>query len=202
MIVVPQEKSKISAEDLQNLQNAVVEKFLEYLESYQPKGQVGKSKHALMGPAGKLLTLLTRTGEINWEYTKGYILNVHRNQQDYVPLAAIESLDQIVEHLKELREKVSLTQWLRLLEEIDYAVFFHKYRQDVEGRQAALRKEFLNFISQKFENIGDLNERYSTSFEDFESISDPFTVDSRLNELVDEFWKDRKKRHKNKEEKN
>ena len=81
VIRMEKEEEKATSEEIREKRSDVTQALIEYLKTFKPQDQIGDSKHALMGPVGKLLTRITTTGDINWEATKGYVLSVHKNQQ-------------------------------------------------------------------------------------------------------------------------
>lgn len=124
------EVKEFNAEEVKELVNRIVKVLVEYLDTFVPKTP-GWSKHTIMGPVGKLLSLITSGRFENRDAIIGYVINVHRNtaRSDYVPKEAIDKLNDALTLMQELRKKVSTRVWLRLLREIDYAVYKSRFEK-------------------------------------------------------------------------
>jgi len=63
----------------------------------------------------------------------GYIINIHeQSSQRPITKESIETLDKAIDRLIKLRKKVSLRTWIKLLREIDYAVYKKRVAKIVE----------------------------------------------------------------------
>lgn len=118
----------------------VIERLQGYLQDFIPE-KPGYSKHSIMGPAGKLLGLVSSSkfGD-NVEPYVGYISNVH-HQLSKKPLSqnGVNDLKSAVELLIGLRKTCSERQFLRLLSAVDYGVYYKKVKEISE--RAAAKKE-------------------------------------------------------------
>ncbi|MEM2141674.1 MAG: hypothetical protein QXS20_08600 [Candidatus Thorarchaeota archaeon] len=195
------EEEKFDIKEVVKTRSEAAEALVKYLKTFRPEGPQSDSKHSLMGPVGKLLTRLTTTGDINWEAVKGYVLNVQKNQQaGAVPATAAEALDEAVRHLQHLRSLLPPTKWLRTVEDLDDEVFFRAYRDKVVGQRAFVQREFQEWLKGKFGTIERVNELAEVEqYGSFEEVPDPWSVPSGLQELVKEFWEQRKKKKEAKE---
>ena len=109
-----------------------------YLADFIPE-KWGYSKHAIMGPAGKLLGIVaaSKFGE-NVDSYVGYIANIHDQQstKKYLTLSGMESLKAAVSNLIKLKQNKSERAFLRILSSIDYGVYYMKVKEISERSEA------------------------------------------------------------------
>jgi hypothetical protein len=196
VIRIAKEEEKATDEEIREVRFQATKALIAYLETYKPQDQQSDSKHALMGPVGKLLTKITSTGDINWDATKGYVLSIHKNQQTprgVSPDAAIR-LDEAMSVLEKLRNMLPATKWLKTVEDIDDEVFFGLYKEKLIGQREGIRKKFHEWLTEKH-SLKDINKLLleENQYKSIEDIEDPFSVPSELTEIKEQFWKDRKK---------
>ncbi len=199
IIRMDKEEQKYDSKQIAEVRRKAVEALVEYLKTFRPEDSGTDSKYALMGPVGKLLTRLTTTGEINWEAVKGFVLNIHKNQQEgRVPASAAERLDETVRYLAELRALLPPTKWLKTVEDLDDEVFFRVYKEKLVAQRRWIQKEFQEWLKQKYKTIERVNEIVGPDYgySSFEDVEDPWTVPEELKVAVDEFWEQRKKTKK------
>lgn len=173
--------------------------LVEYLKTFRIEDKKSDSKHALMGPVGKLLTRLTTTGDINWDAVKGYVLSIHKNQQaGRVPANAAERLDEAIQELSRLRDLLPPTKWLKTVEDLDDEVFFRVYKEKLVGQRAWIQKEFQEWLEKKYKTIDKINTIVGPDYgySSFTDVEDPWSAPEELAELVEEYWEDRKKSKK------
>ncbi len=193
------EQELASVDDISKARTEATVALVIYLETFKPTQARRESKHALMGPVGKLLSRITTTGDINWDAVKGYVLSVHKNQQAPrgVSADAAISLDTAMEALAKLRDILPPTKWLKTVEDIDDEVFFGLYKGHLIGQRKGIQKKFHEWLKANV-SLKEINEllpeddRYSS----FEAIEDPFSVDTELSDIVNRFWEGRKKTKK------
>ena len=113
------------------------ENLYKYLTNYIPE-KWGYSKHAIMGPAGKLLGIIavSKFGD-NVDAYVGYIANIHQ-QQSRKPLIldGMESLKTAVSQLIRLKQKSSERAFLKMLSSVDYGVYYLKVKEIGERSEA------------------------------------------------------------------
>lgn len=182
-------------EDVREARSKVTGALVHYLETYKPE-QTSESKHALMGPVGKLLSRITTTGDINWEAVKGFVLSVHKNQQaprGVSPDAAIR-LDEAVSALSELRDLLPPTKWLKAVEDIDDEVFFGLYKGHLIGQRKGIQKKFHTWLNANT-TLDEINELLpeDMQYKSLEDVEDPFSVPIELESVTKRFWDDYKK---------
>lgn len=196
VIRMSKEEEKYDLKEVQEARQKAAEALVEYLKTFRPEDRGSDSKHALMGPVGKLLTRITSTGEINWDAVKGYVLNVHKNQQaGRVSASATERLDDVARHLAELNRLLPPTKWLKTVEDLDDEVFFRVYKEKLVAQRASIQKQFQNWLKSKFASVDELNKLVGPDYgySSFEDVEDPWSVPSELDDTVKKFWEERKK---------
>jgi len=146
------EQELASVDDIREARTEATVALVNYLETYKPEPARRESKHALMGPVGKLLSRITATGDINWEAVKGYVLSVHKNQQAPrgVSADAAIRLDTAMEALAKLRGLLPPTKWIKTVEDIDDEVFFGLYKGHLIGQRKGIQKKFQNWLKNNF----------------------------------------------------
>ena len=108
-----------------------------YLTDFIPETSA-YSKHAIMGPAGKLLGIVaaSKFGE-NVDSYVGYIANIHDQQsKTHLTLSGMTSLKAAVSNLIKLKQNKSERAFLRILSSIDYGVYYMKVKEISERSEA------------------------------------------------------------------
>jgi hypothetical protein len=196
IIRMSKEEEKYDLNEVQEVRQKTVDALVEYLKTFRPEDRGSDSKHALMGPAGKLLTRITSTGEINWGAVKGYVLNLHKNQQaGRVSASAAERLDDAVEHLAELNKLLPPTKWLKAVEDLDDEIFFRVYKEKLVAQRAGIQKQFQDWLKDNI-SIDELNELVGPDYgySSFEDVEDPWSVPPKLDDIKQRFWDERRKK--------
>lgn len=139
-----EERGQESFADVSKEREQIVSILSGYLiEDYFPE-RVSFTKHGLMGPVGKLLSVVMSGRFSDAGAVVGYIVNVHENTSTKrLSPSGISRLSKAVSLLLSLRNRLSERVWLRLLREIDYAVFLMKYEdvaQRIEKKKEDTRK--------------------------------------------------------------
>lgn len=128
VLYIREEEKQLVGEDLRQAVNEAVTLLEHYLEDFIPK-TFAYTKHAIMGPVGKLLSLLVSGRFSNKDALIGYIINVHKNTAatEFVEENTVKKLSEAVDKLLEIKSKVSVRTWLKILSEIDYAIYKKKF---------------------------------------------------------------------------
>lgn len=108
-----------------------------YLLDFIPEKWV-YSKHAIMGPAGKLLGIVaaSKFGE-NVDSYVGYIANIHDQQsKKHLTSSGMQSLKAAVSNLIKLRKNMSERAFLKILNSVDYGVYYLKVKEISERSEA------------------------------------------------------------------
>jgi hypothetical protein len=114
-------------EETAQLKKDIIQSLFEYLGSYKPKRE-GESKGNLMGPVGKLLSAVSSERFENEDAIMGYVINIHNNTStlNLTPVSLV-NLKTAINSLHKIRLLANERMWLRILREIDYAVFLRQY---------------------------------------------------------------------------
>ncbi|PSN95413.1 hypothetical protein B9Q06_05910 [Candidatus Marsarchaeota G2 archaeon ECH_B_2] len=122
-----------------------IDNLFGYLEDYDylPE-QSGYSKTAIMGPVGKLLSMIeaSQFGESVESYV-GHIINIHnqssnihnQSSKKLVTQAGIERLRKGVEILVDLKKRFTDRDFHRIVRSVDYGVYFRKSKEIAEKRE-------------------------------------------------------------------
>ncbi|MEM3573580.1 MAG: hypothetical protein QXW47_10175 [Candidatus Jordarchaeales archaeon] len=130
MIEKTVEKDK---EEVKNLTNGIITELSEYLKGFVPQRE-SISKHSIMGPVGKLLSVIESGRFENKEALIGYLINIHNNtSMNRISKEGLDHVKCALDELEKLRSKVDVRTWLRLLREIDYAVYKNKMEQIISS---------------------------------------------------------------------
>jgi hypothetical protein len=116
---------------------AAKESLYKYLTSYVPERWT-YSKHAIMGPAGKLLGIIaaSKFGD-NIDSYVGYIANIHNQQsKKHLTLEGMENLRDAVSRLITLKQGSSERAFLKMLNSVDYGVYYLRIREIGEKSEA------------------------------------------------------------------
>ena len=127
------EKEEVDKEDVKALVREIVNELSEYLREYIPE-KWSFSKHSVMGPVGKLISVLESGRFENKDALLGYVINIHNNTaRSKISAEGVEHLKNALNKLEELRNRVNVRTWIRLMREIDYAVYKNKMEQIIMG---------------------------------------------------------------------
>lgn len=134
---VTEAQTEQSLQDQKEQVRKAIDSLAEYLlNDYRPE-TLSYSKHTLMGPVGKLLAVLTSGRIQEKKALLGYVANVHQNTSQ-TPLTpkGLRRLNEALDTLVTLRDGLSKRAWLKVLRDLDYAVFFKKYEQIAQRIEA------------------------------------------------------------------
>ncbi len=113
---------------------SVADMLADYLNNYYWPEQISYTKHGVMGPVGKLISVMESGRFESKEALIGFIVNIHNNTSRVkISKEAIDILEQAVDKLLEIKSKTTTRVWVRLLRELDYAVYKHKMKRIVES---------------------------------------------------------------------
>jgi hypothetical protein len=122
------EKSN-NEEKMPQLKKDVIQSLFEYLGRYKPE-RWGESKGNLMGPVGKLLSAVSSGRFENEDAIMGYVVNIHNNTSTLsLTPVSLDNLKMAINSLHQIRLIANERMWLRILREIDYAVFLRQYER-------------------------------------------------------------------------
>jgi len=138
-IVIGEAQNKKDLQDLRTEAEEIQGNLYEYLRTYIPQEpSKSLSKSSVMGPVGKLLSqvLAKRFGN-NVDPYVGFTVNIHRNMTGFLPSnEAIGKLRFAVQELLNLSEQLTERDFAKLINLIDYGVYFKKCRDIAERIEA------------------------------------------------------------------
>jgi len=117
--------------------------FADYLETYSPKGfdrtekeRQWPSKHTLMGPVGKILSVMLSGRLTARDALVGFAMNIHNLTSDEpIDEEGIKNLEKAIEAMNELKTALPARRWVRIVREIDYGVFMRKMASEASERR-------------------------------------------------------------------
>ncbi len=127
------EKEDVNVKEVRGLMDEIIQELSEYLMEFIPE-RMSFAKHSVMGPVGKLISILESGRFENKDALIGYVINVHNNtSRKRISSEGVKKLENALSKLEELRAKVNVRMWVRLMREIDYAVYKNKMERIVLG---------------------------------------------------------------------
>jgi len=137
----------------------ICDAFDRYLSLYPGRG--GASKHALMGPVGKILSEIQH-GRLDPASLKGYALRVHEAAQRFADLNAVVALESGIDLLVALvtRRDIPRTAHDAILDRIDYGVYYARRKQQIEQREQ-LNQAFRDYLRQQYGSVEALTTAWS-----------------------------------------
>jgi len=146
----------------------ICDAFDRYLSLYPGRG--GASKHALMGPVGKILGEIQR-GRMDPASLKGYALRVHEGAQRFSDLNAVVALESGIDHLVTLlsRQGIPRTAHDAILDRIDYGVYYARRKQQIEQRER-YNEGFRDSLRQRYGSVEELAKAWGESVEGWDRV--------------------------------
>lgn len=143
--------------------STIAEHFATYLSEFRSRRATG-SKHAVLGPVGKLLNRAA-AGERNLEALLGYTVRVHEmsSKSGYLSPGALEQLRLGAERLLDLLGQASVAVRSRLIEQVDDAVYYRHqkgYYEWLHAYMAEKQQAFAAFLRRKYSTDGALAEAW------------------------------------------
>lgn len=191
-------------EELRNKNvNEIVEeisnKFNTYLENLNVRAT---SKHALMGPVGKVLQQM-KEGKLDVDFLKGYGIRVHKSDASIatrLDVTTLQSFEEGIQMLSKLLSLVPRHLRPRVIELIDYKIYYKREKANVDFWEK-WRKDFEDFLKKRYKKIEEAIEKCKLEelskkkeIKDFQDIVHlpKRSRTKELQDVVDEFNKSRK----------
>jgi len=155
--------------DLEKVQpriDAAREAFSRYLEEVPSKST--RSKHGLMGPVGKILSEV-KSGRRDLASLKGYAVRVHEATGRNPSIAGLEALEQGINYLIELLAEAPVTVHDRLLDRLDYGLYFDLRKKAIESKEAR-RQAWIGFLREKYSDEAKLSEAWGEEVVSFADL--------------------------------
>jgi len=139
--------------------NNLVKKLSEYLDFY-PIGK-NPTKYERMGPVGKIIGM-AKNRKNTPEFIKARALRIHEMNRisGYVSSEALQILEEAVDELLEFRQQLSPIELSRIMEMIDYEVYFNRRKKSILELEQ-IKKEFIEYLKDIYNNnLNDLKSRW------------------------------------------
>lgn len=140
--------------------------FARYLDEVPRKST--RSKHGLMGPVGKILGEV-KSGRRDPASLKGYAIRVHELTGRSPSPAGLEALEQAIDHLVKLLATTPVTAHDRLLDRLDYGLYYDLRKKALESKEAR-RQAWIGFLCGKYGNEGKLSEAWGEDVQSFDDL--------------------------------
>ncbi len=183
---------RFDAKKLQPEIEAIASGFANYLAEWRTSGG---SRHALMGPVARVLDF-ARRGESNFGEIIGRALRAHEMAMPYLSPVARQNLEDSTRRMLLLIDQVPLTARRRILEQIEYHVFYLR-RIDLLHRLEKISDAWRQYLEDKYKDISALRAAWKdTRYTDFSRLPFPSRrlaeQGSALGSDVKEFFEARK----------
>ena len=156
-------------EKVQPLIDASREAFARYLDEFHKAARKStRSKHGLMGPVGKILAE-AKSGRRDPASLKGYAIRVHEASGRSPSQVGLESLENGINNLVRLLTEAPITEHDRLLDRLDYGLYFDLRKKEIEAKEAK-RQAWINFLRTKYENETKLSESWGEEVSEFDEL--------------------------------
>lgn len=153
-------------EKAQSQIDAAREAFTRYLDEVPRKST--RSKHGLMGPVGKILSEV-KSGRRDLASLKGYAVRVHEATGRNPSIAGLEALEKGINHLIGLLAEAPLTVHDRLLDRLDYGLYFDLRKKAIASKEAR-RQAWIEFLRDKYGNEAKLSEAWGEEVMSFADL--------------------------------
>ncbi len=146
--------------------DAVREAFAQYLDEVPRKST--RSKHGLMGPVGKILGEV-KSGRRDPPSLKGYAMRVHEATGRAPTPAGLEALERGIDHLVRLLAETPVTAHDRLLDRLDYGLYYDLRKKAIESKEAR-RQAWMRFLREKYGSEARLSEAWGEEVVAFDEL--------------------------------
>jgi len=141
LYVISEKEEVVDLDVVKGQVEYIVAQLSTYLETYRP-GRPSFTKSSLIGPVGKMLSVMTSGRMIDEQAILGYVTSIHNNTStEQITEQGLSALSSALKKFEELRRSVSKRTWLRILREIDYAVYVRKYRHQLRASGEQKKQE-------------------------------------------------------------
>jgi hypothetical protein len=140
--------------------------FTRYLDDVPRKST--RSKHGLMGPVGKILSEV-KAGRRDAGSLKGYAIRVHEASGRSPSPASLQALEQGIDHMLSVLAEVSVTDHDRLLDRLDYGLYYDLRKKALESKEAR-RQAWIGFLRDKYGDEAALSEAWGNGAGSFDEV--------------------------------
>ncbi len=146
--------------------DAARDAFARYLEE-APRKSI-RSKHGLMGPVGKILGEV-KSGRRDPASLKGYAIRVHEAAGRSPSPTGLEALGRGIDELLGILAEAPVTAHDRLLDRLDYGLFFDLRKKALESKEAR-RQGWIGFLRGKYVSEAKLSEAWGEEIGSFDEL--------------------------------
>jgi hypothetical protein len=140
--------------------------FARYLDEVRRRST--RSKHGLMGPVGKILGEV-KSGRRDAASLKGYAVRVHEATGKNPSAAGLQALEQGIDHLVKLLAEAPITSHDRLLDRLDYGLYYDLRKKAFESKEAR-RQVWIAFLRSKYSTEARLSEAWGEEVSSFDEL--------------------------------
>lgn len=186
-------ESKFDPKSVSHQVEKIIDAFDEYLEN--SPFRMGRTKHAVMGPVAKILDK-AQAGYCSPAELAGYALRMHemhRQSKGIVSEAARIYLETGTKELVTLVNKVPVTALPKIMEKIDYELYYRRRKRTIEWL-AEITRKFEAFLRTKYATEDELKQAWKDKNAGFSGIF-PSRNNKAYSESkgarrqdIDEFW--------------
>ncbi len=146
-----------------------IEAFSRYLSEFHKAARKStRSKHGLMGPVGKILGE-AKSGRCDPASLKGYAIRVHEATGRSPSHAGLEALEHGINDLVKLLAETPITEHDRLLDRLDYGLYFDLRKMEIEAKEAR-RQAWITSLRDKYENETKVSEAWEEEVSKFDEL--------------------------------
>ncbi len=147
--------------------------FARYLDEVERKST--RSKHGLMGPVGKILSEV-KSGRYDTASLKGYAIRVHEASGRSPSPDGLVALEQGIDLLLGLLAKVPVTAHDRILDRLDYGLYFDLRKSALESKEAR-RQAWVGYLRDKYRDEAGLSEAWGEEVASLDEVYLPRKVE-------------------------
>lgn len=136
--------------------DAARDAFTRYLDEVPRKST--RSKHGLMGPVGKILSEV-KSGRRDPASLKGYAVRVHEATSRRPSQRGLEALEAGIECLVRLLADAPVTVHDRVLDRLDYGLYYDLRKKAIESYEAA-RQTWIEFLRVRYGSEAKVSEAW------------------------------------------
>jgi len=153
------------------------EALTRYLDDVPRKST--RSKHGLMGPVGKILSEV-KSGRRDPTSLKGYAVRVHEATSRSPSPAGLQALEEGIDRIVNLLAEVPITAHDRLLDRLDYGLYYDLRKQDLESKEMR-RRAWIGFVRNKYDTEAKLSETWGEQIAAFDELYLPRKAEGSKN---------------------
>ena len=182
-------------EDKEKEMKNIINSLSEYLDFYPVSRS--KSKYSVMGPVSRIIEM-SKSKKNSSNFIKARTLRMHemKSISGYISSEAITKIENAVDKLIKLRNEVSPLIISKIMDMIDYEVYFIRRKKSIEKLEK-IRDDFIDYCKTKYTSIDKLKLKWNkTKITDWNDIKYPTrtgkyykTGNDTIKQNIENFWK-------------